>query len=65
MTDNTALLSFISAYFVPPNEKWNFEDTKNLIDDIFEKMYVIEYSISSGTLDYKNIRKNVMGRYFK
>ncbi len=53
MTDNTALLSFISAYFVPSDTQWNFEDAKNLIDDIFEKMYVIEYSISGDTLDYK------------
>ncbi len=53
MTDSNALLSFLSAYYIPYVDAWHFEDARDLIDEIFGKMYVIEYSISGDTLDYK------------
>ena len=68
MTDNTALLSFISAYYVPYTDSWNFDDAQPLLDEVFDKMYGIEYSISNRKLDYSiNEKKSwddILNEYF-
>ena len=53
MNDNNALLSFISAYYIPYVDAWHFEDAQDLITEVFSKMYVINYTIKDRQLEYK------------
>ena len=68
MTDNTTLLSFISAYFVPYTDSWNFDDAQPLLDEVYSKMYAIEYSVSDRKLDYSITEKkswdDILNEYF-
>ncbi len=45
MNDNNALLSFLSAYYIPYVDSWHFEDAKDVITDVFTSMYSITYSL--------------------
>lgn len=45
MNDNNALLSFISAYYIPYVDAWHFDDAKELIEEVFYQMYAVSYSI--------------------
>ena len=53
MNDSNALLSFISAYYVPYEDSWNYEDAQMIMDEVFDKMYAIEYTLSGDKLEYK------------
>ncbi len=49
MNDNNQLLSFLSAYYIPYVDTWRFENAKELIQEVFTRMYSITYSFESKT----------------
>lgn len=49
MTDNNKLLSFLSAYYIPYVDAWHFEDTTDLMNEVFGKMYSITYILKPDT----------------
>lgn len=49
MNDNNQLLSFLSAYYIPYVDTWRFEDARDLIQEVFTKMYSITYFLESET----------------
>lgn len=49
MNDNNQLLSFLSAYYIPYVDTWRFENAKELIQEVFTRMYSITYSFEPKT----------------